>query len=125
MHRVQVLDARGVAKSPGANGSGACGAGRGRTSLPWGVQTRGVPIGASARELWRPATGHEPPVGALDIALYRRRRSGAVASRPTSSASSGTPHKITVVVFFAFITDGKRDALVQKGQLRDGEARIA
>jgi pyrimidine operon attenuation protein/uracil phosphoribosyltransferase len=36
-----------------------------------GVQTRGVPLARRLAKLVTAATGHEPPVGALDITLYR------------------------------------------------------
>jgi len=36
-----------------------------------GVQTRGVPLARRLAKLVTSATGHEPPVGALDITLYR------------------------------------------------------
>jgi len=36
-----------------------------------GVQTRGVPLAKRLAKLVAGATGHEPPVGALDITLYR------------------------------------------------------
>jgi pyrimidine operon attenuation protein / uracil phosphoribosyltransferase len=36
-----------------------------------GVQTRGVPLARRLAALIAGATGHEPPVGALDISLYR------------------------------------------------------
>jgi pyrimidine operon attenuation protein / uracil phosphoribosyltransferase len=36
-----------------------------------GVQTRGVPLARRLAVLIAAATGHEPPVGALDISLYR------------------------------------------------------
>jgi pyrimidine operon attenuation protein/uracil phosphoribosyltransferase len=36
-----------------------------------GVQTRGVPLAKRLAKLVASATGHEPPVGALDITLYR------------------------------------------------------
>jgi pyrimidine operon attenuation protein/uracil phosphoribosyltransferase len=36
-----------------------------------GVQTRGVPLAKRLAKLIGATTGHEPPVGALDITLYR------------------------------------------------------
>jgi pyrimidine operon attenuation protein/uracil phosphoribosyltransferase len=36
-----------------------------------GVQTRGVPLARRLVKLVAATTGHEPPVGALDITLYR------------------------------------------------------
>ncbi len=36
-----------------------------------GVQTRGVPLARRLAKLVGASTGHEPPVGALDITLYR------------------------------------------------------
>lgn len=36
-----------------------------------GVQTRGVPLARRLARLIATSTGHEPPVGALDITLYR------------------------------------------------------
>jgi len=36
-----------------------------------GVQTRGVPLAKRLAKLIGTTTGHEPPVGALDITLYR------------------------------------------------------
>jgi pyrimidine operon attenuation protein/uracil phosphoribosyltransferase len=72
MHRVQVLDARGVARALERMAAELVErVGDEKLLYLVGVQTRGVPIARRLATLVAAATGHEPPVGALDIALYR------------------------------------------------------
>jgi len=72
MHRVQVLDARGVARALERMAAELVErVGDEKLLYLVGVQTRGVPIARRLARLIAAATGHEPPVGALDIALYR------------------------------------------------------
>ena len=72
MHRVQVLDARGVARALERMAAELVErVGDEKLLYLVGVQTRGVPIARRLARLIAAATRHEPPVGALDIALYR------------------------------------------------------
>lgn len=72
MHRVQVLDARGVTRALERMAAELVErVGDEKLLYFVGVQTRGVPIAHRLAKLVAGATGHEPPVGALDIALYR------------------------------------------------------
>ena len=72
MHRVQVLDARGVARALERMAAELVESVGDETLLYFvGVQTRGVPLARRLAKLVATATGHEPPVGALDITLYR------------------------------------------------------
>ena len=73
MHRVQVLDARGVARALERMAAEIVERVRRREApLPRGRSDPRRPARAPARQaLIAAATGHEPPVGALDIALYR------------------------------------------------------
>jgi pyrimidine operon attenuation protein/uracil phosphoribosyltransferase len=72
MQRVQVLDARGVTRVLERMAAELIER-VGDEALLYlvGVQTRGVPLARRLARLVAPATGHEPPVGALDITLYR------------------------------------------------------
>jgi pyrimidine operon attenuation protein/uracil phosphoribosyltransferase len=72
MTRVQVLDARGVARALERMAAELIEHVGDETLLYLvGVQTRGVPLARRLARLIAAKTGHEPPVGALDIALYR------------------------------------------------------
>ncbi len=72
MHRVQVLDARGVARALERMAAELVErVGDEKLLYLVGVQTRGVPLAKRLAGLVKAATGHEPPVGALDITLYR------------------------------------------------------
>ncbi len=72
MHRVQVLDARGVARALERMAAELVErVGDEKLIYFVGVQTRGVPLAKRLAKLVATATGHEPPVGALDITLYR------------------------------------------------------
>jgi pyrimidine operon attenuation protein/uracil phosphoribosyltransferase len=72
MHRVQVLDARGVARVLERIAAEVVEqVGDEKLLYFVGVQTRGVPLAKRLAKLVAGATGHEPPVGALDISLYR------------------------------------------------------
>jgi pyrimidine operon attenuation protein/uracil phosphoribosyltransferase len=72
MHRVQVLDARGVARVLERMAAELVEqVGDEKLLYLVGVQTRGVPLARRLAKLVTAATGHEPPVGALDITLYR------------------------------------------------------
>ncbi len=72
MTRVQVLDARGVARAMERMAAELIEHAGDETLLYLvGVQTRGVPLARRIARLIAAKTGHEPPVGALDIALYR------------------------------------------------------
>ena len=72
MHRVQVLDARGVARALERMAAELVErVGDEKLIYFVGVQTRGVPLAKRLAKLVASATGHEPPVGALDITLYR------------------------------------------------------
>ena len=72
MTRVQVLDARGIARVLERIAAEIVEqVGDERLLYLVGVQTRGVPLAKRLAAQVRAATGHEPPVGALDITLYR------------------------------------------------------
>jgi pyrimidine operon attenuation protein/uracil phosphoribosyltransferase len=72
MQRVQVLDARGVARVLERMAAEVVEhVGDEKLLYLVGVQTRGVPLARRLARLVAGATGHEPPVGALDITLYR------------------------------------------------------
>ncbi len=72
MTRVQVLDARGVARALERMAAELIEHAGDETLLYLvGVQTRGVPLARRLARLIAAKTGHQPPVGALDIALYR------------------------------------------------------
>ena len=72
MTRVQVLDARGVGRALERMAAELIEHVGDETLLYLvGVQTRGVPLARRLAGLIGAKTGHEPPVGALDIALYR------------------------------------------------------
>ncbi len=72
MTRVQVLDARGVARALERMAAELIEHAGDETLLYLvGVQTRGVPLAHRLARLIAAKTGHQPPVGALDIALYR------------------------------------------------------
>ena len=72
MTRVQVLDARGVGRALERMAAELIEHVGDETLLYLvGVQTRGVPLAHRLARLIAAKTGHEPPVGALDIALYR------------------------------------------------------
>ena len=72
MTRVQVLDARGIARVLERIAAEIVEqVGDERLLYLVGVQTRGVPLARRLAGLIKSATGHEPPVGALDITLYR------------------------------------------------------
>jgi pyrimidine operon attenuation protein/uracil phosphoribosyltransferase len=72
MQRVQVLDARGVARVLERMAAELVEqVGDEKLLYFVGVQTRGVPLAKRLTKLVAAATGYEPPVGALDITLYR------------------------------------------------------
>jgi pyrimidine operon attenuation protein / uracil phosphoribosyltransferase len=72
MHRVQVLDERGVARALERMAAELVErTGDEKLLYLVGVQTRGVPLAKRLARLIAGVTGHEPAVGALDIALYR------------------------------------------------------
>jgi pyrimidine operon attenuation protein / uracil phosphoribosyltransferase len=72
MTRVQVLDTRGVARALERMAAELIErVGDEKLLYLVGVQTRGVPLAHRLAGMIAAATGHEPPVGALDIALYR------------------------------------------------------
>jgi len=72
MTRVQVLDAPGIARTLARMAAQIVErAGDEKLVYLIGVQTRGVPLARRLAALIKAATGHEPPVGALDITLYR------------------------------------------------------
>ncbi len=72
MQRVQVLDARGVTRALERIAAEMVERAGDETLLYLvGVQTRGVPLARRLAKLIAATTGHEPPVGALDITLYR------------------------------------------------------
>ncbi len=72
MKRVQVLDAAGIGKTLARMAAQMVEKSNdeGLTYLI-GVQTRGVPLARRLARLIAATTGVEPPVGALDITLYR------------------------------------------------------
>lgn len=72
MHRVQVLDARGITRTLERMAAEIVEKTKDDELLYFvGVQTRGVPIAKRLAALVEAATGRQPPVGALDISLYR------------------------------------------------------
>jgi len=72
MQRVQVLDARGVARTLERMAAELLDrVGDEKLLYLVGVQTRGVPLAKRLAKLVETTTGHKPPVGALDITLYR------------------------------------------------------
>ncbi|MGE5236904.1 MAG: bifunctional pyr operon transcriptional regulator/uracil phosphoribosyltransferase PyrR [Acidobacteriota bacterium] len=72
MARVQVLDIRGIARALERMAAELVEqAGDERLLYLVGVQTRGVPLARRLAQLIAASTGHRPPVGALDITLYR------------------------------------------------------
>ncbi len=72
MTRVQVLDTRGVSRALERMAAELIErVGDEKLLYLVGVQTRGVPLAHRLAGMIAAATGHEPPVGALDIALYR------------------------------------------------------
>jgi pyrimidine operon attenuation protein/uracil phosphoribosyltransferase len=72
MHRVQVLDAKGIVRALERMVAELVErVGDEKLVYLVGVQTRGVPLARRLAELVVGATGHRPPVGALDISLYR------------------------------------------------------
>ncbi len=72
MTRVQVLDTRGVSRALERMAAELIErVGDEKLLYLVGVQTRGVPLAHRLAGMIGAATGHEPPVGALDIALYR------------------------------------------------------
>jgi pyrimidine operon attenuation protein/uracil phosphoribosyltransferase len=72
MQKVQVLDARGVTRALDRMAAEVVERVGDETLLYLvGIQTRGVPLARRLAKIVAAATGHEPPVGALDITLYR------------------------------------------------------
>jgi len=72
MKRVQVLDAAGIGKTLARMAAQIVEKSPDeRSTYLIGVQTRGVPLARRLAALVAAATGVEPPVGALDITLYR------------------------------------------------------
>lgn len=72
MHKVQVLDARELARVFERLAAEIVEQVRDDEKLYMvGVQTRGVPIARRLAELIGASTGQKPPVGAIDISLYR------------------------------------------------------
>ena len=72
MTRVQVLDTRGVSRALERMAAELIErVGDEKLLYLVGVQTRGVPLAHRLAGMIGAATGHEPLVGALDIALYR------------------------------------------------------
>jgi pyrimidine operon attenuation protein/uracil phosphoribosyltransferase len=72
MHRVQVLDARGITRVLERMAAEIVErSGDEKKLYLVGVQTRGVPLAKRLATLIGTTTGHQPPVGALDISLYR------------------------------------------------------
>jgi pyrimidine operon attenuation protein/uracil phosphoribosyltransferase len=72
MSRVQVLDVRGIARALERMAAELVEqAGDERLLYLVGIQTRGVPLAGRLAQLIASSTGHRPPVGALDITLYR------------------------------------------------------
>jgi pyrimidine operon attenuation protein / uracil phosphoribosyltransferase len=72
MQKVQVLDARGVTRALDRMAAELVERVGDETLLYLvGIQTRGVPLARRLAKIVAAATGHEPPVGALDITLYR------------------------------------------------------
>lgn len=72
MRRVQVLDAPGISRTVARMAAQIVEkAGDEKLAYLIGVQTRGVPLAQRLADLIAATTGHRPPVGALDITLYR------------------------------------------------------
>ena len=72
MQSVQVLDVRGITRILERMAAEIVErSGDEKLLYLVGVQTRGVPLARRLAALIAAATGHEPPVGALDISLYR------------------------------------------------------
>ena len=72
MHRIQVLDARELARVFERLAAEIVEqVGDDEKLYMVGVQTRGVPIARRLAELIGVSTGQKPPVGAIDISLYR------------------------------------------------------
>jgi pyrimidine operon attenuation protein / uracil phosphoribosyltransferase len=72
MHRVQVLDARGITRTLERMAAEIVEKTKDEKLLYLvGVQTRGVPLAKRLAALIAKSTGAKPPVGALDISLYR------------------------------------------------------
>jgi pyrimidine operon attenuation protein/uracil phosphoribosyltransferase len=72
MHRVQVLDARGITRTLERMAAEIVEKSKDEKLLYLvGVQTRGVPLAKRLAAMVAKATGSKPPVGALDISLYR------------------------------------------------------
>jgi pyrimidine operon attenuation protein/uracil phosphoribosyltransferase len=72
MARVQVLDSRGVGRVLERMAAELVErAGDERLLYVVGIQTRGVPLAKRLAALIAARTSHQPPVGALDITLYR------------------------------------------------------
>jgi pyrimidine operon attenuation protein/uracil phosphoribosyltransferase len=72
MRRVQILDARGISRILERMAAELVeSVGDEKLLYLVGVQTRGVPLARRLAELIAGSSGHEPPVGALDISLYR------------------------------------------------------
>ncbi len=72
MQRVQILDAAGIGKTLARMAAQIVErSSNERLIYLIGVQTRGVPLARRLAKLIAAATGVEPPVGALDITLYR------------------------------------------------------
>lgn len=72
MRRVQVLDAPGITRTIARMAAQIVEkAGDEQLAYLIGVQTRGVPLAQRLADLIAATTGHRPPVGALDITLYR------------------------------------------------------
>jgi pyrimidine operon attenuation protein/uracil phosphoribosyltransferase len=72
MARVQVLDSKGVARALERMTAEILERVTDEKLLYLvGIQTRGVPLAKRIAALVARSTGHQPPVGALDITLYR------------------------------------------------------
>jgi len=72
MHRVQVLDARGITRALERIAAELVEKAADEKLLYLvGVQTRGVPLARRLAQAIAATTGAQPPVGALDISLYR------------------------------------------------------
>ncbi len=72
MSKVQVLDARGITRAVERMAAEILERAGDESMLYLvGVQTRGVPLARRLARLIAASAGHEPPVGALDITLYR------------------------------------------------------
>jgi len=72
MARVQVLDPKGVARALERIAAEMLErVGDEKLLYLVGIQTRGVPLATRLAALVAKSSGHQPPVGALDITLYR------------------------------------------------------